>query len=46
MDKTDILKPFMDVGRGPLIIDGGLATELESTGCKLQVKYIKFAFYE
>ncbi|CAB1314407.1 unnamed protein product [Coregonus sp. 'balchen'] len=36
MDKTDILKPLMDVGLGPLILDGGLATELESTGCKLQ----------
>ncbi|XP_064865544.1 uncharacterized protein zgc:172121 isoform X2 [Oncorhynchus nerka] len=36
MDKTDILTTLMDVGRGPLIVDGGLATELESTGCKLQ----------
>ncbi|KAL1023394.1 hypothetical protein UPYG_G00040270 [Umbra pygmaea] len=29
-------KPFVDVGWGPLILDGGLATELESVGCKLQ----------
>uniref|UniRef100_A0A4W5PWA5 Zgc:172121 n=1 Tax=Hucho hucho TaxID=62062 RepID=A0A4W5PWA5_9TELE len=36
MAKTDVLKPLMDVGPGPLIVDGGLATELESAGCKLQ----------
>ncbi|XP_010869579.2 homocysteine S-methyltransferase 1 [Esox lucius] len=36
MDKIDSVKPFVDVGLGPLILDGGLATELESAGFKLQ----------
>ncbi|KAJ7993379.1 hypothetical protein DPEC_G00271800 [Dallia pectoralis] len=36
MDCVDCVKTFGDVALGPLILDGGLATELESAGFKLQ----------
>jgi len=33
------LRLYMSDNNGPLILDGGLATELEAQGIKLQVKY-------
>lgn len=38
MGSSARLRHYMD-DNGPLILDGGLATELEAQGAKLQVKH-------
>lgn len=39
MGSSARLRLFMD-DKGPLILDGGLATELEAQGANLQVRYV------
>lgn len=39
MDSYAPLRLYME-DEGPLILDGGLATELEAQGANLQVRYV------